>query len=371
MTESNALHECFASEMNAALGRYDEYIDIRNPKVFATWQRTPGLRCLVCRHPVTVYRSRAKNPFVRHQIGTAAARDSQATKNARETFLHYRLKYWVAAELKSHGSIDTRVEAHLDTRTPDVFGHINGRGFAVEVQYSALARPVAEARTRDLLATGADEVLWLTRPCSWAEKLPVLGIRSFNPDDNDYWAHTGFLAYLPQRGLSVAHVSVRAAIRDWVNGELAWAHQDHEKAGWATVTDWKQHTKAQAEEIATKKRQLADALTERDQLKQVVATARASLSSNAETINNQASTIDQMLEKHRNLEDQVTDLNSKLRQAQQVATDEKRQRLTAEQRLPDLTEQIRHQQASVKLRAIAIVVLAILLCALTIALLLG
>ncbi|MGV9615170.1 hypothetical protein [Nocardia xishanensis] len=362
--------ECFASEMDAALGRYDEYIDIRDPDVFSTWQATPGLRCLVCRHPVTVYRSSAKNPFVRHGKGNAATGDAREKKTARETFLHYRLKHWVAAELKSHGSPDARVEAHLDTRTPDVFGHIKGRGYAVEVQWSALSRTVAEARTRDLLAGGAHEVLWLTRTCTWAEQLPVLGIRSFDPDDDDYWAHTGFLTHRPQLGLRVAHVSVRAAVRDWVNGELAWAYQDHKKAAWATVTDWKQHTKDQADEIAAKKRQLADALRERDRLKQVLDTARTSLASNAETIKNQATTIDRSLDQQQALEDQITRLNTELHQVQQGRDDERRLRIAAESRVPELTEQIRHHQAALQVRHAAIVVLAIIAVVLGVALLL-
>ncbi|KIA60378.1 hypothetical protein [Nocardia vulneris] len=186
--------------MDAALGRYDEYIDIRDPAVFATWQKTPGLRCLVCRHPVTVYHSSAQNPFVRHGKGFGATGDRTVKTSARETFLHFRLKHWVCAQLRALGSEDARVETHLEARTPDVFGHLHGRGYAVEVQWSRLDHAVAEARTRDLLAEGADEVLWLTRPCTWAEKLPVLGITSFNPGGDDYEAHTGFLTYQQHTG---------------------------------------------------------------------------------------------------------------------------------------------------------------------------
>ncbi|OBB43707.1 hypothetical protein A5748_28490 [Nocardia sp. 852002-51244_SCH5132740] len=53
---------------------------------------------------------------------------------------------------------------------------------------------------------------------------------------------------------------------DWTSSstdELAWAYSTATTAGWATVTDWEQHTKDQAHEIATKKRQLADALAAR------------------------------------------------------------------------------------------------------------
>ncbi|QBS40392.1 hypothetical protein DMB37_09955 [Nocardia sp. CS682] len=127
--------------------------------------------------------------------------------------MHYRLKHWVCAELRALGAADARLETHLDKRTPDVFGHINGRSYAVEIQWSGLAHDVAEARTHDLKASGAGEVLWLSRPCSWVEKLPVLGIKSFNPTGDDYWAHTGFLTYRTGLGLRPAQISVRAALR--------------------------------------------------------------------------------------------------------------------------------------------------------------
>ncbi|MFG3621493.1 hypothetical protein [Nocardia sp. NPDC047654] len=76
MSDTYSGGECTAVEMNAALGRYNEFIDIRIPEKFDTWHGTPGLRCLVCRHPVVVYRSRAHNPFVRHHKGQAATRNA-------------------------------------------------------------------------------------------------------------------------------------------------------------------------------------------------------------------------------------------------------------------------------------------------------
>ncbi|MFE6920606.1 hypothetical protein ACFVAV_06130 [Nocardia sp. NPDC057663] len=42
---------------------------------------------------------------------------------------------------------------------------------------------------------------------------------------------------------------MRQVLHQWLDGEIAWAYRDFEKAGWATVQDWAQHTKQQAEEI--------------------------------------------------------------------------------------------------------------------------
>ncbi|KAA8884244.1 hypothetical protein F3087_34025 [Nocardia colli] len=341
--------------MDAALGRYDEYIDIRDPGVFATWQKTSGLRCLVCQHPVTVYHSSAKNPFVRHGKGFGVTGDRALRTSARETFLHFRLKHWVCAELRVLGSEDARVETHLEARTPDVFGHLHGRGFAVEVQWSRLDHSDAQARTRDLLAEGADEVLWLTRPCSWAEKLPVLGITSFNPAGDDYEAHTGFLTYRPRAGLRPAHISVRAFLRDWIAGDrLAWAHPDHKKGGWATVTDWQQHTKAQAEEIAAKKRQLAAALTERDDLRAKFETACNSLRTTADKLTRQTTAAEQALTYRKQLEAKITSQNAELHRADQSIKTAERERSAAQQKMTDLTDRLAEQATQLNLRAAAI-----------------
>ncbi|CAM4486898.1 hypothetical protein NONI108955_34300 [Nocardia ninae] len=362
---------CYALEMDAALGRHDEYIDIRDPKVFATWQKTPGLRCLVCQHPVTVYHSSAKNPFVRHGKGFGATGDRAAKTSARETFLHFRLKHWVCAELKALGSKDAQVETRLEARTPDVFGHLHGRGFAVEVQWSGLDHSVAQARTRDLLAAGADEVLWLTRPCTWAERLPVLGIISFNPDGDDYTAHTGFLTYRPRLGLRPAHMSVRDFLRDWTAGDrLAWAYVDHKKGGWATVTDWQHHTKAQAEEIAAKKRQLAAALTERDELRAKFETACNSLRTTADKLTRQTTAVEQALTYRKQLESKITSQNAELHRADQDIKTAEQERSAAQQKIADLTDQLAWQAARLNLRAAATITLTVLCLALGLAVLL-
>ncbi|MGW5137557.1 hypothetical protein ACWEPH_00600 [Nocardia beijingensis] len=115
MSDAYGGGKCTGVEMNAALGRYNKFIDIRIPEKFDTWHGTSGLRCLVCRYPV-VYRSRARNPFVRHRKGQAATRNPVAAKTSRETFLHQRLKYWVRDELRNRGVSDAEVETPLGNR---------------------------------------------------------------------------------------------------------------------------------------------------------------------------------------------------------------------------------------------------------------
>ncbi len=362
---------CFASEMNAALGRYDEYIDIRDPDVFATWQSTPGLRCLVCRHPVSVYRSSAKNPFVRHGKGNASKRDPKVAKSARETFMHERLKHWVCAELRRHGSTDAHVETRVDNRQPDVFGHIGNRGYAVEVQWSPLSKAQAEARTRDMLAGGADAVLWLTQTCAWVEQLPALGIKSFDPDGDDYWAHTGFLTYRPGRGMVPTQVSVREALRAWVAGELAWAYQNHRKAGWARVTDWEQHTRSQAEAIARKNVELARVIDERDKARQEVKAAKATIARNVDTITEQANTIDKALAHRKELETKIVSQNAELAAAHQAQAEEDQLRQVDALHLTQLTTEVQRLEAAIRWRKVALFVLLTLCVVLAVALLLS
>jgi hypothetical protein len=353
---------CYATGMDAALGRYDEFIDVRNLDTFNAWRSTPGLRCLVCRHPVEAYHSSRQRPFVRHGRGYAATGSPGERKTADETFLHYKLKYWVCAELQAHGSGDARVEIRLAHRTPDVFGHIDGRGYAVEIQWSPLTYAEASARTHDLFAAGADEVLWLTRTCSWIEKLPALGIRSFQGTGEDYQAHTGVLAHRPQLGLRPAQapVSIRRALHAWTASELVWAYQDHKKAGWATVTDWKLHTRAQADEILQRKRQLSAALEERDSLKRQLHQAQATIDEHAATIDQQAETIDLGQNQRRNLNDRLGQLGETLQQTERDKQAEQRQRLITDQELFERDQQIGRLEAAARQRMLVMNLLCII-----------
>ena len=57
------------------------------------------------------------------------------------------------------------------------------------------------------------------------------------------------------------------------------------------MTDWEQHTKDQAEEITTKKRQLADALAERDNLRAKLSIAETTVDRHARQIDEQGQAI--------------------------------------------------------------------------------
>ncbi|MFC9963830.1 hypothetical protein ACFVH4_06235 [Nocardia ignorata] len=89
----------------------------------------------------------------------------------------------------------------------------------------------------------------MTRGYTWVEKLPTLGLHGFKPGGDGYRTEFGFLALTPSGGLRTAIRPVRQALHQWLDGEIAWAYRDSEKAGWATVQDWAQYTKQQAEKI--------------------------------------------------------------------------------------------------------------------------
>ncbi|NKX88022.1 competence protein CoiA family protein [Nocardia coubleae] len=242
---------CVAFKMNAALDPYrDHLIDIRVDENWEQWHGIGklGLRCVLCRRVVTPFLSTQKNRFVRHQSGEGASASTAAKRSAHESFLHQRCKYWVADQLREAGAI-AEVERQLGDRRPDVLAVRDGRRFAVEVQWSSLSLAAAQERTADLRRAGADEVMWLTRGYTWVEKLPTLGLHGFNPGSDGYTTEFGFLALTPSGGLRTASRPVRQALHQWLDGEIAWAYRDVEKAGWATVQDWAKHTKQQAEEI--------------------------------------------------------------------------------------------------------------------------
>ncbi|MFF0637711.1 hypothetical protein ACFYTS_35060 [Nocardia sp. NPDC004151] len=168
-------------------------------------------------------------------------------------------------------------------RRPDVFGTCDGRGYAVEIQWSPLTVEEARARTEHHRAAGADEVLWLTRSCTWVEQLPALGIKSFTPTagGGHYFAHTGYLRHGRRAELRVEPIAVRQFLDVWIGGELAWGYRETEKAGWATMTDWTAYTSEQADEI--------------DQMRRKVEAANARVAKQAEAIGKQNMRIDALI----------------------------------------------------------------------------
>ncbi|MEU6558846.1 hypothetical protein [Nocardia nova] len=290
--------------MTAALGPYGVLVDVRDPGVFDDWEAKQGLRCLLCGYKVEAYHSRVGNAFIRHGKGTPAGHIPGGGKGS-ETFDHALLKYWTRDRLEQYGLLDATVEPHIGDQFPDVYGTKNGIAYAVEVQWSHLDLDTARKRTEGLRAAGCDRVVWLTRHCNWVEKLPAAGVDDFRPETRDgYQLHTGFLSYQPTRRPAGARMAVSRRTLDWFlkhwtdsgTDELAWAYNTATTAGWATVTDWEHHTKDQAEEIATKKRQLADALAERDELRVNLRAAEATVESHAETIDGHEKTITRQLE---------------------------------------------------------------------------
>ncbi|WP_328712283.1 hypothetical protein [Nocardia salmonicida] len=267
----NNKEPCFASEMNAALDPYGQFIDIMIDANWEAWHGKPaGLRCLLCGRVVTAYQSRAKNRWVRHLPGEGGDGSSAAKKAAAaETFLHERCKFWVRDRLRAAGAT-ADAEQQLGNRRPDVLADRDGRRLAVEIQWSPLKFELARERTADLLRGGADQVLWLTRDYSWVEKLPALGVRNFDPARDGYSTDSGFLAMTPSRGLRVVDRPVDQALRALLDGEIAWAYRDSKKAGWATVTDWAQHTKQQADEIERLRRDLKESTDKRVKLGETV-----------------------------------------------------------------------------------------------------
>jgi len=144
-------------------------------------------------------------------------------------------------------------------------------GASRRIQWSPLDYVDASIRTRHLRAAGADAVLWLTRSCSWIEQLPALGIKSFDPAESDpTTARTpGSSSSGPVPGCGSPRPRC-VTCSGWVTDELVWAFRDHKKAGWATVTDWQQHTKQQTDLIEGLRKKVAAAERCRDDFRAII-----------------------------------------------------------------------------------------------------
>ncbi|MFB8001517.1 hypothetical protein [Nocardia sp. NPDC056000] len=91
--------------------------------------------------------------------------------------------------------------------------------------------------------------------------------------------------------MTVTEVSVREFLKQWVAGELAWANKDHKQAGWATVTDWKLRTAAQADTIKDLEDRLAATRKARDSFRDTIKQQAAQLQTKQNQIVNQARSI--------------------------------------------------------------------------------
>ncbi|WP_280359224.1 hypothetical protein [Nocardia otitidiscaviarum] len=256
---------CGASEMTVAIDGYSRLVDIRAPGAIDTWRGRKGLECLVCRRGVEPFRSSRGNLFLRH-TKTEHGGEFHPTTTGYETYQHKHLKYWVRDRLRAHGVVDAEVEPRVGHQIPDVYGTRDGKGYAVEIQWSDLDYEAARQRTDGLRDAGCENILWLTRHCDWVEQLPALGLRDFDPQQRDYRAHTGYLAIGTGDRLYVETCSIRWFLGQWTTDALAWAYRNRTTAGWATVTDWQAYTRQQDDKIRQQAHQLAAAAEEKERL---------------------------------------------------------------------------------------------------------
>ncbi|MFQ6227460.1 hypothetical protein [Nocardia sp. NPDC002869] len=352
---------------------------MRSPGAYNEWRGRKGLSCLLCRNPVEVYHIQStRNTYVRH------GKDSppgmiRAGGKVSESFEHARLKQWTRDRLADHGLADAVVEPHIGDQYPDVYGTKDGTTYAVEIQWSNLDHETARRRTDGLRAAGCDHVLWVTRHRHWIEKIPAVSLGEFRQSaaSAGYRIRSGFLTAQspppPRRPtMSSQHYPLDGFLRQWTSQDaLAWAYITPTIAGWATVTDWETFTKGQAAEIAKKKRQLASALAERDDLKHQVDESQTAIASNIETITQQANAIDRAVEEQKNLKQQIDDLSTDLNAAQEGHAAEYQRRRDAEQKLPQLIAEVRRLQVGITWRKYAIIVLLVVCGVLALALLLA
>ncbi|RDI44635.1 hypothetical protein DFR68_11625 [Nocardia mexicana] len=174
-----------------------------------------------------------------------------------------RLKYWLRGRLLASGADDADVDKPLGAQTPSLLWRRGNRLCAIEVRSEPVSLSHAQERTARLRAVGCDEVLWLCPPGFWVAQLPALGVDDFAPQVCDYRVVAGLVAAGPS-GVVVPREkpwAVREFIEDWVAGALAWGYRDESTGGWATVTDWEQHTRAQALVIAQQRQELVNQRT--------------------------------------------------------------------------------------------------------------
>ncbi len=174
-----------------------------------------------------------------------------------------RLKYWLRGRLLASGADDAEVDKALGAQTPSVLWRRGNRLCAIEVRSAPVSLAHAAERTARLRAVGCDEVLWLCPPGYWVGQMPALAVDDFAPEGCDYRVVAG-LVEAGRSGVVVPREkpwAVREFIEQWVAGELAWGYRDETTGGWGTVTDWEEHTRAQALVIAQQRRELMNQRT--------------------------------------------------------------------------------------------------------------
>ncbi|MEU7766038.1 hypothetical protein AB0B25_13025 [Nocardia sp. NPDC049190] len=173
-----------------------------------------------------------------------------------------RLKYWVRGRLLAYGADEAEVDRRIGSVPVDVYWRTGDREYAIEVRSGPVQRVPAQEHAERLYAAGCTDVLWLCPPGYWVPYLHALGIADFAPDACDYRAATGVLdtehaMAAPRR----EPFELRTFIEGWVRGDIVWGYRDEKTGGWATVTDWKHHTRTQATVIARQRQELVNQRT--------------------------------------------------------------------------------------------------------------
>ncbi|WP_019927569.1 hypothetical protein [Nocardia sp. BMG111209] len=169
-----------------------------------------------------------------------------------------RMKYWLRGWLLACGADDAEVDKPLGAQTAGLLWHRESRLCAIEIRSAPVSLEQARERTTRLRAVGCEEVLWLCPPGYWVPRIQAMAVDDFAPDGCGYQVTAGLLE-LTHSGLatpSARTYTLREFIEDWVAGRVAWGIRDEDTGGWATVTDWEQHTSAQAAVIAAQRREL-------------------------------------------------------------------------------------------------------------------
>lgn len=169
-----------------------------------------------------------------------------------------RLKYWLAGRLLAFGADEAVVDRDIGSVTVDVYWRKGESEYVIEVRDGSLAQQSAAEHTDRLRALGVTGVLWLCAPGFWVALLPALGIDDSAPASCDYRAVSGMLE-IGADGVVVPRMEsyeLREFLRGWVAGEIAWGYCDESRKGWASVTDWEQHTGTQARMLARQRQEL-------------------------------------------------------------------------------------------------------------------
>lgn len=168
------------------------------------------------------------------------------------------MKYWLRGWLLACGADDAEVDRSLGAQTTGLLWHRDSRVCAIEIRSAPVTLEQAWERSIRLRAVGCNEVLWLCPPGYWVPHIQAVAVDDFAPDGTGYQVVAGLLETTVS-GLatpSTRQHTLREFIEDWVAGRVAWGFRDEDTGGWATVTDWEQHTNAQAAVIAQQRREL-------------------------------------------------------------------------------------------------------------------